>query len=81
MKQFFGDQHQQADDAGFTKSILDEIRHFSKQKRIWKKAYEILETIVISTQDIQTSKENNIFTYQFLINFLTVKNDQKLKFI
>lgn len=57
--------------------LINEIRTFSKAKRHWLKAYEILEDIVLSNQDCQNDKEKNIFRYQFLLNYLSKKKDDE----
>lgn len=61
----------QANASEIVDEILNEVKDFSKVKRTWHKAYELLEAIIMCTQDLPTQKERNIFRYQFLLNFLT----------
>lgn len=51
--------------------MIDQIKAFSKNKRKWIKAFEMLRDIVLATEDIRDKKERAIFDYQFLLNFLS----------
>ncbi|CDW86884.1 UNKNOWN [Stylonychia lemnae] len=62
--------------------IVNQTQSFSKSKRKWLKAYEVIQDLVESIQDFTSNKERNIFKYQFLMNFLTKGNqEQRIGFL
>jgi hypothetical protein len=58
--------------------IRDQIKEFSKKKRKWLKAFEILECIVLKIDFDGGKKEYKIAKYQFLLNFLSKKSNEEL---
>ncbi len=71
----------QASSSDIVDEIIKEIKEFSKMKRTWHKAYELLEAIIMCTHDLKSQKERNIFKYQFLLNFLTKSPTEKMNYI
>jgi hypothetical protein len=62
--------------------VQRQTMQYIKQKRKWLKAYEVLEDIVMEAKEIATKKEENIFKYQFLLNFLTQPtSEERVRFI
>ena len=58
---------------GFVEELVGEVREFSKAKRKWFKAYEVMEEIVLMAQELGHNNEKYIYRYQFLLNFLSKK--------
>ena len=61
----------QQNNSDYIPLMIDQIKDFSKSKRKWLKAFEVLSDIVRSTVEIFDKKERTIFNYQFLLNFLS----------
>jgi hypothetical protein len=61
------------------------MRSFCKSKRVWLKAFKILEEIVLlateSEENTLTIKERNIFRYQFVLNYMSKKPEELLNFV
>eukprot|EP00347_Sterkiella_histriomuscorum_P003546 403363877 len=72
----------------FNDQAMDQTKSFCLMKRKWLKAYSFLENIVRNLWEKQeggdskiSNKDKNIFNYQFMLNFLTKTQEERLKFL
>ena len=61
----------------WAEQIRDQVGEFMQVKRRWLKAYEVLEDIMLATQEFASAQERNIFKYQFVMNFVARSREQR----
>lgn len=60
--------------------LLDQIKQYMQMRRKWLKAYELLEFVMLKASGAQ-GKEQDIFRYQFLLNYLNQKPQKRMEYI
>ena len=59
---------------GEANKIYNEIYDYAEKKKYWFKAFEVLQEIFSLTQEFQTEKEQVIFKFQLILNYLNQKD-------
>lgn len=55
---------------------------YSKKKKTWLKAFEILQEILVMKDEFNSEQEKNIYKFQLIINYLNqIDSQSKLKYI
>lgn len=62
--------------------LYKEMSDYSKKKKVWYKAFEILQEILLLIDDSKSAKEKEIYSFQLILNYLNHKdNESKTRFI
>ena len=62
--------------------IFDQVFDYSKKKKTWLKAFEILQEILVMKDEFNSEQEKNIYKFQLIINYLNqIDSQSKLKYI
>ena len=77
MSEEMNDHHKQT-----AEKIFKEMSEYSKKKKIWYKAFEILQEILLLIDDTKSAKEKEIYKFQLILNYLNhTDNESKIRFI
>lgn len=74
----FPDQHY----LDHASEVFDQVLDYSGKKKIWMKAFEILQEILVMKDEFNTEQEKSIYKFQLIINYLNqTDNRKKLQYI
>jgi hypothetical protein len=57
------------------------VSDFIGKQRKWRKAFDLFMDLILLIMDFSSKKEELIFRQDFILNFLSQRNDQKFSFI
>lgn len=56
--------------------IFDQVLEYSRKKKTWLKAFEILQEILVMKDEFNSEQEKNIYKFQLIINYLNQTSSQ-----